>query len=315
MTDDTYAITIDQLSKIYAATDRKKAPHQALDSVSFNVPKGSIFGLLGPNGAGKSTLINIIAGLVTKTSGSVHIAGFNIDTHERHAKASVGIVPQEINFDAFFNPRDTLELQAGLYGVPKHQRITDEILDLIGLMDKADAYVRTLSGGMKRRLMIGKAMVHRPPILILDEPTAGVDIELRRQLWRNVKRLNDLGVTIILTTHYLEEAEELCDHIAIINHGKIITCRPKEDLLSQIDSKELVIRCSVPFDTLPDQIAVLGAEKKGQRSISFNFSPKDTPAGILIDAVLSAGFEIADITTHDSKLEDIFIDLTTAVAA
>ena len=217
MSDTEPAIRIDSLCKTYAA--KGVAPKRALDEVSFDVPRGQIFGLLGPNGAGKSTLINILAGLVVKTSGSASIWGFDIEQHPRNAKLSIGIVPQEILFDPFFTPREALEIQAGLYGVPRDRRITDDLLAAMHLTDKANAYARTLSGGMKRRLLVAKAMVHSPPILVLDEPTAGVDIELRQQLWAYVRKLNAQGVTVVLTTHYLEEAEELCDRIAIIYHG------------------------------------------------------------------------------------------------
>ena len=217
------AIRIDALEKIYTGGK------QALGGVSFDVPRGEIFGLLGPNGAGKSTLINILAGMVKKTGGHANIWGFDIDEHPRNAKASIGIVPQEILFDPFFTPFEALELQAGLYGVPKAKRRSMELLRAVHLEDKADAYARTLSGGMKRRLLVAKAMVHSPPILVLDEPTAGVDVELRQQLWAYVRELNEQGVTIVLTTHYLEEAEELCDRIAIINHGTLIANKPTHE--------------------------------------------------------------------------------------
>ena len=221
---DVPAIRIESLSKIYAG--KGTDPKPALNDVTFDVPRGQIFGLLGPNGAGKSTLINILAGLVTKSSGKVTIWGFDIDEHPRNAKRSIGVVPQEIIFDPFFTPRETLEIQAGLYGIAAADRKSDELLAAMHLTDKAKAYSRTLSGGMKRRLLVAKAMVHSPPILVLDEPTAGVDVELRRQLWDYVRKLHDQGVTIVLTTHYLEEAEELCDRIAIINHGQVIANEP-----------------------------------------------------------------------------------------
>src|SRR3982751_4789830 len=219
------AIAIDQLCKTY------KGGKRALDDVSFEVPRGTIFGLLGPNGAGKSTLINILAGLVNKTSGKASIWGFDIDQHPRNAKASIGIVNQEILFDPFFTPFETLEIQAGLYGVPKTKRRSMELLRAVHLDDKAQAYARTLSGGMRRRLMVAKAMVHNPPVLVLDEPTAGVDVELRQQLWSHVRRLNAAGTTLLLTTHYLEEAQQLCDRIAIIDQGRVIACDSTEALL------------------------------------------------------------------------------------
>src|ERR1700755_2331998 len=229
------AIAIEHLCKTYAGGKR------ALDGVSFDVPRGSIFGLLGPNGAGKSTLLNIVAGLVNKTGGKAEIWGFDIDEHPRNAKYSIGIVNQEITFDPFFTPLETLEITAGLYGVPKAKRISMELLRAVHLEDKAKAYARTLSGGMKRRLMVAKAMVHSPPVLVLDEPTAGVDVELRQQLWTYVKELNARGVTVLLTTPYLEEAEQLCDRIAIINHGRVIACDTTAALLRRLDAKELSI--------------------------------------------------------------------------
>src|SRR5829696_6917426 len=229
------AISIVDLEKTYAGGKK------ALDGVSLEVPQGGIFGLLGPNGAGKSTLINILAGLVNKTGGSVCIWGFDIEQHPRNAKASIGIVPQELVFDPFFTPRETLEIQAGLYGVPRSRRITMELLRAVRLEDKAEAYSRTLSGGMKRRLLVAKAMVHSPPILVLDEPTAGVDIELRQQLWSYVKMLNGQGVTVVLTTHYLEEAEELCDRIAIIHHGRVVANEPTRQLIAKAQDKSVIV--------------------------------------------------------------------------
>ena len=225
------AISIRDLQKTYA--DGKRA----LDGVTIDVPRGGIFGLLGPNGAGKSTLINILAGLVTKSGGSATIWGFDIDEHPRNAKRSIGVVPQEILFDPFFTPKEALEIQAGLYGVPKADRRTMELLRAMRLEDKADAYARTLSGGMKRRLLVAKAMVHSPPILVLDEPTAGVDVELRQQLWGYVRGLNAQGVTVVLTTHYLEEAEKLCDRIAIINHGRLIANEATRTLVGMAQEK------------------------------------------------------------------------------
>src|SRR6476619_1115868 len=230
---DEPAIRIESLSKTYAGGKR------ALNDVSFDVPRGQIFGLLGPNGAGKSTLINILAGLVVKTGGKVTIWGFDIDEHPRNAKRSIGVVPQEIIFDPFFTPRETLEIQAGLYGVPPAGRKSDELLAAMHLTDKANAYSRTLSGGMKRRLLIAKAMVHSPPILILDEPTAGVDVELRSQLWQYILDLKDKGTTIILTTHYLAEAQNLCDEIAFIDKGKVVHVDKKEHLLKTLGSKKM----------------------------------------------------------------------------
>ena len=244
------AIEISDLTKVYEGGKR------ALDGINLTIPRGQIYGLLGPNGAGKSTTINILAGLVNKTSGSAHIWGFDIDANPRNAKNSIGIVPQEIVFDPFFSPFETLENQAGYYGVPKERRRSMELLRAVHLEDKANAYARTLSGGMKRRLLVAKAMVHSPPILVLDEPTAGVDVQLRQQLWAYVRELNASGVTIVLTTHYLEEAEELCDRIGIINHGRLITDKPTRELIAM--AQEKVVQVTVDRD-----IAVAGMRGVG----------------------------------------------------
>lgn len=305
-----YAIEINNLSKTYKASG--KAPAKlALDDVSLKIKRGSIFGLLGPNGAGKSTIINIMAGLVVKSSGSVKIWGIDIDKDLRNAKAAIGIVPQEISYDAFFSPAHILDLMAGLYGVPKAERRTMELLRMMGLEDKAKAYTRTLSGGMKRRLMIAKAMVHSPPILVLDEPTAGVDVELRKQLWENVRALNKSGVTIVLTTHYLEEAQELCDDIAIINHGKVIANEPTETLLSRIEAKEIRFRLDRPMvEDLSVALPGYAAELAGQRSVIIRYNPSEAEVGPMIAAIQRAGYGIVDIATDDSDLEDVFLQLT-----
>lgn len=308
MTD--YAVSISNLNKTYKAAGKGTEPKVALKDVSLDIPKGSIFGLLGPNGAGKSTMINIMAGLVIKSSGSVNIWGVDIDEDERSAKRAIGIVPQEINYDPFFSPLKTLELQAGLYGVPKSERRSMDVLEMVGLADKANAYTRSLSGGMRRRLMVAKAMVHSPPILVLDEPTAGVDVELRKQLWTNVKALNDQGVTIVLTTHYLEEAEELCDRIAIINHGQVIAHEDKETLLGRIEGKEIRFRLDRPMKDPSKELKGLCAEATGKRSVIVRYNPSETEAGAIIDAIQKAGYGIVDISTSDSDLEDVFIQLT-----
>lgn len=308
----THAIEIRNLSKRYAASG-KGAPKQALDDVSLTIPHGSIYALLGPNGAGKSTLINILAGLVLKSAGTVRIYGTDIDTDPRQASANIGIVPQELNMDPFFSPRKLLDLQAGLYGVPKNERWTTELLDLVGLLDKADVYARNLSGGMRRRLMVAKAMVHRPPVLVLDEPTAGVDVELRQQLWENVRNLNRQGLTVLLTTHYLEEAEALCDRIAIITGGKIVADEDKETLLARVDAKEIRIRLDRDIADLPESLSAYAAEKEGPRTILVRYSPKDVAVGEIIHAVQSAGLLISDLSTKDSNLEDVFLQLTRKV--
>ncbi|TXC73662.1 ABC transporter ATP-binding protein [Sphingorhabdus soli] len=298
------AIAIRELSKTYSGGKR------ALDNVTLDIPRGSVFGLLGPNGAGKSTLINILAGMVKKTSGSAEIWGFDIDRDPRNAKRSIGIVPQEIMFDPFFTPRETLENQAGFYGVPKDQRITEELLRAVRLEDKAEAYARTLSGGMKRRLMVAKAMVHSPPIIVLDEPTAGVDIELRQQLWDYVRSLNAEGVTVVLTTHYLEEAEELCDRIAIINHGKLIADKPTRELVAMGREKTVVVTLGQDVDALPQGRSFEKVEAIGERQIAITFDMDKATAGEVITAVQAGHYDIVDVVTREADLEDVFLKLT-----
>lgn len=308
-----FAIDIQGLNKTYRPKGQGRNGEKiALRHVDLQIPKGSIFGLLGPNGAGKSTIINIMAGLVNKTAGQVKIWGIDIDQDARSAKAAIGVVPQELNFDPFFTPAQLLDIQAGMYGVPKEQRRTMEILEMMGLADKAHAYTRSLSGGMRRRLMVAKAMVHQPPILVLDEPTAGVDVELRQQLWENVRLLNKRGVTVLLTTHYLEEAQELCDTIAIINHGEIIACEEKETLLSRVDAKEIHFRLDRALDAIPPSLAAYHPEQQGRRTLVVRYSPKEHEAGAIIRAVQDAGYGIADISTDESDLEDVFVRLTSA---
>ena len=307
------AIRIDSLSKTYQG--KGVPPKRALDEVSFEVPRGGIFGLLGPNGAGKSTLINILAGLVVKSSGSAEIWGFDIDRHPRNAKRSIGIVPQEILFDPFFTPREALEIQAGLYGVPKAERITDALLAAVHLADKADAYARTLSGGMKRRLLVAKAMVHSPPILVLDEPTAGVDIELRQQLWDYVRGLNRQGVTVVLTTHYLEEAEQLCDRIAIINRGKLIANEPTRELIAKAQDKAVVVEVDRDLDGAPDNVCFEKIDITGARTIEIIYRKDKVNAGQVLDVLQKAGFGIVDVSTRDPDLEDVFLSLTREGAA
>lgn len=306
MTDN--AIEIQGLKKTYAATG-KTAAKEALKGIDLNIPRGSIYGLLGPNGAGKSTLINILAGLVVKSAGSVKIWGFDQDKNPRQSRAAIGVMPQEPHLDPFFTPAQSLDVQAGLYGVPKAQRRTAEILDLIGLTDKADAYARSLSGGMRRRLLLGKALVHRPQVLVLDEPTAGVDIELRDMLWRNVRKLNEDGMTIILTTHYLEEAEEMCDAIAIINHGDLIVQDSTANLLGRLDSKTLVItpQTAAGLPPLPDTVT---GQALDDGSLAFTYQSSKTPADAVLQIVRDAGITIRDVKTQEADLEDVFLSLT-----
>lgn len=303
------AIRINGLTKTYGG----KVPKQALKGVDLVIPRGSIFGLLGPNGAGKSTLINIIAGLVTKTSGRVDIWDYDIDRQARMARSAIGIVPQEITFDPYFTPEQALNLQAGLYGVPRSERDIQGLLEVVGLADKAKSYARALSGGMKRRLMIAKAMVHQPPILVLDEPTAGVDVELRRQLWEQVRMLNQQGVTILLTTHYLEEAERLCDEIAIINHGQIIAQDTTEGLLKLFDNKVLEVRLPAPLTEVPELLRPWSPELRGSKMI-FTYRPSQSPVNEILRAIRHADLDITDISTKESDLEDTFVQLTKEAA-
>lgn len=303
------AIEARGVKKTYKGS-KKTAPKEALKGIDLLVPQGSIFGLLGPNGAGKSTFINILAGLVIKTEGSASIWGFDIDANPRQAKASIGIVPQELNIDPFFTPKESLEQQAGLYGVPHSERRTSEILDAVGLSDKADSYVRTLSGGMRRRLLVAKAMVHNPPVLVLDEPTAGVDIELRRQLWDYVRELHANGTTVVLTTHYLEEAEELCDQIAIIDHGELVACEATDRLLQRIDHKALMISPQERIDNLPEIAGSLSTELKKDGRLMVTYSSGQTHVEDLLDQVRAAGIAIRDISTEEPDLEDVFMQLT-----
>jgi ABC-2 type transport system ATP-binding protein len=298
------AISIRNLSKTYAGGKR------ALDDVSFDVAQGSIFGLLGPNGAGKSTLINILSGMVMKTSGQAVIWGFDIDVNPRNAKASIGIVPQEIVFDPFFTPLETLELVAGLYGVPKGKRRSMELLRAVRLEDKANAYARTLSGGMKRRLLVAKAMVHSPPVIVLDEPTAGVDIELRQQLWEYVGELNRQGVTVVLTTHYLEEAEQLCDRIAIINHGKLIANKPTRELVGMAREKAVVLTLDRDVSEAPTHPAFEKSELVADRVVEITYNKDRMNAGEVLAAMQGLGLGIVDVTTKEADLEDVFLRLT-----
>jgi ABC-2 type transport system ATP-binding protein len=303
------AVELKGLTKVYAEGGRIPAV-TALDEVDLAIPRGAIFGLLGPNGAGKSTLINILAGLVLKTAGKAIVWGIDIDAEPRNARAAIGVVPQELNIDAFFTPRELLELQAGLYGVPRAERRTDEILSMLGLADKANAFARTLSGGMRRRLMVAKAMVHSPPVLVLDEPTAGVDVELRRQLWAQVRALNAAGTTILLTTHYLDEAEALCDRIAIIDHGRVVACDTTEALVKKVDDKTLTLTLVEPVTAVPPALARWGLSVTEPGRLVFRYGPSRTQLAPLFAAIQAAGLTIRDVTSEETDLEDIFLRLT-----
>jgi len=303
------AIEIEGLTKVYGAK-KGKGGKLALNKVDLTIPRGSILGLLGPNGAGKSTTINILAGLVTKTDGTARIWNFDIDKNPRNAKSNIGVVPQELLFDAFFTPREMLEVQAGMYGVAPKDRRTDELLAAVHLTEQADVYSRTLSGGMKRRLLVAKALVHSPPILVLDEPTAGVDIELRQQLWDYVRELHARGTTIVLTTHYLEEAEELCDTIAIINHGELVCSEPTEQLLKRIDQKEIVIDVADPITEIPESLSSLSYTQDGPCRLTIQARQSDGEIGSILEKLVNSGLVIRDIRTDESDLEDIFLQLT-----
>ena len=301
------ALEVKNLSKFYDGNNN----NIALDNISLNIKVGSIFGLLGPNGAGKSTLINIVSGTVFKSSGKVSVWGIDIDRDRKQSKLAVGIVPQELNIDAFFTPYELLNLHSGMFNVPKLVRITEELLKLMDLSDKANAYSRKLSGGMRRRLLVAKAMVHSPPILILDEPTAGVDVELRQKLWNYFKELNKLGVTIILTTHYLEEAENLCDHIAIINHGKIVANEAKGTLLKKLNEKIIYIKVKKDINKKTEQdLKKIGTLKINSNELQINFKPNQISMKNIIKTLYESNLDIIDLSTKDASLEDVFINIT-----
>jgi len=304
-----YALTVENLTKIYSDSKNKKE-NKALNDLNFQVKQGEIFGLLGPNGAGKTTFLSILAGTVSKTNGSINVWGFDIDKNPRQVKASIGIVPQEVNLDAFFSPKKLLELQAGLYGVTKKDRITDLILKMVALENKANAYSRSLSGGMKRRLLIAKAMVHQPPILILDEPTAGVDVELRKNLWNNVKELNKEGVTIILTTHYLFEAQEMCNRIAIIDKGNLVALDTTQKLLDRIQTKKINFKVKNIDKNKILKMEGIQFKVDSDESISITYEKNSLNFGEIINYLNQNDIKILDIITEDGDLEDVFVQLT-----
>ena len=296
-------LSVKNLNKIYNKNI------QALQNLNLEVNEGEIFGLLGPNGAGKSTFINILSGITTKTSGDVNVWGFNLDKNPRQVRASLGIVPQEINVDPFFTPKNLLELQAGLYGVKKKDRITDTILELVSLKDKANSYTRNLSGGMQRRLLIAKALVHKPPIVILDEPTAGVDVELRKKLLENVKSLQSIGVTIILTTHYLSEAEEMCDRIAIINKGRLIALDTTENMLNKIQSKIVKFKINKKVSNLGDISNLIKIVSNNSKELIISYEKNKVNIQNIIDSLKAQNIDILDVQSTDPDLEDVFIKL------
>ena len=301
------ALKIEKLTKIYSTKSSTEV--KALNNLNLEVKEGEIFGLLGPNGAGKTTFLNILAGTVIKNSGIVNVWGYDLDKNPRQVRSSIGIVPQEVNLDAFFSPRKLLELQAGLYGIPKKDRITDTILNLVSLKQQANSYARSLSGGMKRRLLIAKAMVHRPPILVLDEPTAGVDVQLRQNLWNNVKALNKQGVTIILTTHLMYEAEEMCNKIAIINKGNLIKLDTTENLLDSIKTKKIIFKVEKIKKINPENLNGIKFLYNSKNEIIVSYERKKHKIDEIINKIKDAEMEISDISTDEGNLEDVFIDL------
>ena len=304
------ALSVEKLTKIYSGSKKKPKNIKALSELNFKVHQGEIFGLLGPNGAGKTTFLNILAGTVMKSEGEVNVWGFDLDKNPRQVRASIGIVPQEINLDAFFSPRKLLELQAGLYGVTKKNQITDEILKMVSLYDKAESYSRSLSGGMKRRLLIAKAMVHQPPILILDEPTAGVDVELRKNLWENVKILNNAGVTIILTTHYLFEAQEMCNRIAIINKGNLVALDTTSNLLNRIKTKKITFILEKEIEAKNLNLEDMNFYINSKNKITITYEKNTEKFDKIISLFTKNNLKILDISTDDGDLEDVFVQLT-----
>ena len=303
-----YALTVENLTKIYLSSKNKKE-NKALNNLNFQVKQGEIFGLLGPNGAGKTTFLNILGGTVSKSNGKVNVWGFDLDKNPRQVKASIGIVPQEVNLDAFFSPKKLLELQAGLYGITKKDRITDLVLKMVSLESKANAYSRSLSGGMKRRLLIAKAMVHQPPILILDEPTAGVDVELRNNLWKNVKELNNEGVTIILTTHYLFEAQEMCERIAIINKGDLVALDTTQKLLDRIQTKKINLKVKEIDKNKILKMEGIQFKINSNDSISVTYEKNSLNFGEIVNYLVQNNIKILDIVTEEGDLEDVFVQL------
>ena len=300
-------LSVKNLKKIYSS--KQTGDNLALNDLNLDVKEGEIFGLLGPNGAGKTTFINILAGTVIKTAGQVNVWGFDLDENPRQVRAAVGIVPQEVNLDPFFSPRKLLELQAGLYGIKEKDRITDTILKLVSLEKQANSYARSLSGGMKRRLLVAKALVHQPPIVFLDEPTAGVDVELRQNLWKNVRLLNNLGVTIILTTHYLEEAEEMCDRITILNKGNVVALDSTKNLLDRIQTKKVTFKTDKIIDIKDEDIDSLKVISKLDTEICVSYEKSKINIEELINLIKRNNVKIIDISTDDGDLEDVFLRL------
>ena len=306
--DKINVVHVKNLKKTYSKKGTGRV--EALKNLNLEVKEGEIFGLLGPNGAGKSTFINILGGSVIKTEGSVNVWGFDLDKSPRQVRASIGIVPQEVNVDPFFSPKKLLELQAGLYGVKKKDRITDTILKLVSLEKQANSYSRSLSGGMKRRLLVAKAMVHQPPIIILDEPTAGVDVDLRKKLWENLRSLNNKGVTIILTTHYLEEAEKMCDRIGILSHGELVALDTTKNLLNRIQTKIVNFITDKKVDINENTLKSLKIISNEKNKLCISYEKSKINIDQIISHLITQNIKIFDISTDDGDLEDVFLRLT-----
>ena len=302
------ALSFKNLTKIYKPNNTNSIT--ALNNLNLDVNEGEIFGLIGPNGAGKTTFINILGGTVIKTSGEVNVWGFDLDKNPRQIRASVGIVPQEVNLDPFFSPRKLLELQAGMYGIKKKDRITDQVLRIVSLEKYANSYARSLSGGMKRRLLVAKALVHQPPIIILDEPTAGVDVELRKNLWENVKQLNKQGVTIILTTHYLKEAELMCDRIGVLNKGNLVALDSTQNLLNRIQMKKVTFKLNNRIELDENMFKSLKIIYNKDNELSLSYDKNKIKIEEIIKFITSKNINIDDISTNDGDLEDVFLQLT-----
>mgnify|MGYP003952050801 CR=1 FL=1 len=301
------ALSLKNLSKIYKRKNSNSIT--ALNNLNLDVNEGEIFGLIGPNGAGKTTFINILGGTVTKTSGEVNVWGFDLDKDPRQIRASIGIVPQEVNLDPFFSPRKLLELQAGLHGIKKKDRITDQILKIVSLEKHSDSYARSLSGGMKRRLLVAKALVHQPPIIILDEPTAGVDVELRKNLWENVRLINKEGVTIILTTHYLKEAELMCDRIGVLNKGNLVALDSTKNLLNRIQIKKVTFKLTSQIEMNENMFKSLKIIHNKDNELSLSYDKNKLNIEEIIKFITSKNININDISTDDGDLEDVFLQL------
>ena len=299
---------VKDLNKTYSKNSSKSV--HAIKNLNLEVKEGEIFGLLGPNGAGKSTFINILAGTTIKTSGEVNVWGFNLDVNPRQVRASIGIVPQEVNVDPFFTPWNILELQAGMYGIKKKDRITETILKLVSLDNQSKSYSRTLSGGMKRRLLVAKALVHKPPIIILDEPTAGVDVELRSNLWDNVKQLNKKGVTVILTTHYLHEAEQMCDRIGILNKGSLVALDTTKNLLKKIQTKIVRFTVEKKVSINNDSLKSINVLSNEMHELVVSYEKNALNISEIIKFIVDQNIKLLDLSTDDGDLEDVFIRLT-----